>query len=307
VQATLATDIARRGSNFTIRKFTENPLTPVDLIEFGTIDPRTLAYLWFLVESQKSILVAGGTATGKTTMLNVITLFIRPEMKVVTIEDTPELRLPHDHWVPEVARESISSDEESGVDMYRLLKESLRQRPDYITVGEVRGREAFVLFQQMATGHPGFSTIHSENLDRLVDRLTTEPINLPPSLIENLDSIVFLKKTTKQGNTIRRVNEVLEMESYDRERDRPIVNQVFKWDPNSDKMEVGASSTLLKSIAEDRAMDQDEITEELKDRVKVIEWLVEKSVRNLDSINKAIEMYYTNKERLMERIELSGS
>lgn len=308
LQATLGTDIARRGSNFTIRKFTESPLTPVDLIEFGTVDPRTLAYLWLAIEHQKSALISGGTATGKTTLLNVVSLFIRPQMKIVTIEDTPELRLPHDHWIPEVAREPIS--EEGGkdvgsVDMYKLLKESLRQRPDYIIVGEVRGKEAFVLFQQMATGHPGLSTVHSENLERLVDRLTTDPIDLPPSLLENLDIMIFLDKTRRGGNFVRRINQVLEMKRYDRDSDKPIVNELFKWDPKKDKIGSENSSAVLKEIAREEGIEEDDIKRDLKDRIKVIEWMVERGIKNLDSINRIIEMYDSNKENLMAKIESS--
>ncbi|MCX6818588.1 MAG: type II/IV secretion system ATPase subunit, partial [Candidatus Aenigmarchaeota archaeon] len=164
VQATLGSDIARHGSNFTIRMFTEEPLTPTDIIEFGTCDPRMMAYFWILVEHGLSFLVSGSTATGKTSFLNVLSLFIKPQMKIVSVEDTSELRLSHSHWIPEVARTPIS--ETGKVDMFELLKSSLRQRPDYIIVGEVRGSEAYVLFQQMATGHPGLSTIHAENMSK---------------------------------------------------------------------------------------------------------------------------------------------
>jgi flagellar protein FlaI len=151
LQATLATDIARRGSNFTIRKFMEEPLTPIHLIKYGTADERVLAYIWLAVDYGRSILIAGGTASGKTTMLNVLSLFIRPDKKIISIEDTAEIVLPHPHWVSHVARTPISTGKEGEVDLFQLLKESLRQRPDYIVLGEVRGQEAYVLFQQMAS------------------------------------------------------------------------------------------------------------------------------------------------------------
>src|SRR3989344_9001670 len=186
VQATLGTDIARHGSNFTIRKFTEEPLTPVHLMNYGTLDVTMLAYLWFVVDYGRSILVSGGTASGKASLLNVLSLFIRSEKKIVSIEDTAELMLPHPHWVPVVARTTIGTEGRGEVDMFELLRESLRQRPDYIIVGEVRGKEAYILFQQMATGHPSIATIHAENVARLVDRLTTPPISLPGGLISTL-------------------------------------------------------------------------------------------------------------------------
>ncbi len=155
VHATLGTDIARRGSNFTIRKFTKSPLTPVHMLEYGTLDSTQLAYLWMAIENRKSILISGGTASGKTSLLNALSLFIRPSMKIVSIEDTPELSLPHPHWVPEVARTPISEGKKAGeVSLFDLLKSSLRQRPDYIIVGEVRGSEAYVLFQQIASIPP---------------------------------------------------------------------------------------------------------------------------------------------------------
>ncbi len=138
LQATLGSDIARNGSNFTIRMFSDKPMTPVDTIKFGTCDLKMMAYFWFLIEHGSSVLISGGTASGKTSLLNVLSLFIKPQMKIISIEDTSEIRLPHTHWVPEVARTPIS--EEGKVDMFELLRESLRQRPDYIIVGEVRGK-----------------------------------------------------------------------------------------------------------------------------------------------------------------------
>lgn len=167
IQATLGTDIARRGSNFTIRKFTEQPLTPTHMIKYGTLDPMQLAYLWLAIENGMSILISGGTATGKTSLLNALSLFIRPNLKIVSIEDTAELRLPHPHWIPEVARTPLSMKGSKGeVTLFDLLKSSLRQRPDYIIMGEVRGKEAFVLFQQMAS-IPGYEKVRVLNDDHL--------------------------------------------------------------------------------------------------------------------------------------------
>ncbi|MCK4714971.1 MAG: type II/IV secretion system ATPase subunit, partial [Candidatus Aenigmarchaeota archaeon] len=205
IQATLETDIARRGSNFTIRKFAEQPLTPSHMLRYGTLDSTQLAYLWLAIDNGQSILISGGTATGKTSLLNALSLFIRPTLKIVSIEDTPELRLPHPHWIPEVARTPLSIKGSVGdVSLFDLLKSSLRQRPDYIVMGEVRGKEAFVLFQQMATGHPSLATIHAASINQLVDRLTTPPISLPPSLIENINTIVFLSLSRHSGRYIRR-------------------------------------------------------------------------------------------------------
>lgn len=298
VQATLGTDIARRGSNFTIRKFTKKPLTPTHLILFNTIDEIVLAYLWMAVDYGRSVLVAGGTASGKTTMLNVLSLFIRPEKKIISIEDTAELYLPHTHWVPSVARTPIAK-KPGEIDLFELLRESFRQRPDYIIVGEVRGREAYILFQQIATGHPGLATIHAENLQKLSDRLITEPISLPPSLIGSLDIIVFMARMRYKGRFVRKVTEVIEMMKFDPEKG-PMVNTVFKWNPINDKFEVKADSYVLKKICEQTGISEGELQEELKRRILILRWLKEREVTDFREIHKVFTLYYTSPNRLLD-------
>jgi flagellar protein FlaI len=308
IQAMLATDIARRGSNFTIRKFTEEPLTPIHLLNYGTIDVKTLAYLWMVLDFGKSILISGGTATGKTTLLNVLSLFIRPEKKIVSIEDTPELKLPHPHWVPAVARTAISVVENRKVgeiDLFDLLKESLRQRPDYIIVGEVRGKEAFVLFQEMATGHPSLATIHAENMQKLLDRLKTPPIELPVGLIVSANTIVFLLATRYKNRQIRRVGEVLEVVGVDEITGIPIINQVFKWNPISDTFDIMNRSILLKQISDATGMNEKEISEELKGRMLMLEWMRFRNITNYRDVNSVINMYYNFPDRVVAAISSS--
>ncbi len=300
MQATLGSDIARRGSNFTIRMFTEEPLTPADVIRFGTCDVRMMAYYWLLIEHGSSVLLSGGTATGKTSMLNALSLFIKPQMKIVSIEDTAELRLPHAHWIPEVARTPIS--EEGKVDMFELLKESLRQRPDYIIVGEVRGKEAYVLFQQMAIGHPGMSTIHAENFPKLVDRLTSPPIELPPNLLENLDIIIFLKRIKRGRRYLRRVDDSVEVVGYDRETSLPKTKEIFSWDPQTDGFNSVDKSLLLRKIAAASGMSESDVNDELEKRAKVLEWLVVRGIRDYRKIASIINLYYTSKDLLLERL-----
>ncbi|MCD6558000.1 MAG: type II/IV secretion system ATPase subunit [Candidatus Aenigmarchaeota archaeon] len=301
IQATLSSDVATRGSNFTIRKFTESPLTPTHMIEFGTLDLLSAAYLWFCIEHESSILVSGTTATGKTTMLNVLSFFIKPQAKIVSIEDTPELRLAHAHWIPEVARSPIST-KKTDVDMFYLLKESLRQRPDYIIVGEVRGKEAYVLFQQISTGHPGLSTIHAESFVKLLDRLTTKPIELPMSSIENIDTIIFLQRIKKGKKYIRRVSEVVEVVGYDRDRKEPVVNRVFMWDPKTDSIKTVGKSFVLKKIAEKTNMSEHEIQEELRRRAEVLEWAVKHGISNYKEFTELINLYQTYPDKLLEKI-----
>jgi len=303
IQATLGTDIARKGSNFTIRKFTEKPLTPTHMLKYKTLDSTQLAYLWLAVENGKSILVSGGTATGKTSLLNALSLFIRPGLKVVSIEDTSELRLPLPHWIPHVARTPLSIKGDIGeVTLFDLLKTSLRQRPDYIIVGEVRGREAFVLFQQMATGHSAMATIHAASIPQLVDRLITPPISLPPSLIENIDLIVFLTLSRLKGSYVRRTDNILEVTGVS--DNRPDSVNVFSWEPSKDEYQVGEKSVVLKKIAKRLGLPDQNVQEELIRRKKILEWMLEREVYDYRDVARIISTYYTDPERVMSAVGL---
>lgn len=300
VQATLGSDIARHGSNFTIRMFTESPLTPIHMLRFGTCDLKMLAYFWLLVEHGSSILISGGTASGKTSLLNALSLFIKPQMKIVSIEDTSELRLTHAHWVPEVARTPIS--EKGKVDMFELLRESLRQRPDYIIVGEVRGKEAYVLFQQMAMGHPGMSTIHAENFPKLMDRLSSPPINLSASLIQNLDLILFEKRIRRGRKYDRRVFSVMEIMGFDSEKKTPITNEAFKHDPIKNSF-IGEKSSLLRKFSESLGIKKQDILEEIQKRAKILEWMHKKDISDYRKFSSVINLYYLSPDFVMRRID----
>jgi flagellar protein FlaI len=303
VQATLATDIARKGSNFTIRRFTEDPLTPIHMMDYETENAQMLSYLWTLVEHGKSTLVCGTTGAGKTSQLNALSLFIRPEKKIVSIEDTPELRLPHDHWVPEVARSGFGSSAEEGgeVSMDNLLKESLRQRPEYIIVGEVRGEEAYILFQQMATGHTGLSTIHADSLDMLMDRLTTDPISLSPSLIETLDCIMLIKRIRRDGTYIRRITGIYEVLEYDK-RGGIDANKVFGWNPENDEYTVENNSILLKDIADQSGMEYEDIQKDLRNKQHVLNYMQEEQIKHYREVGDIISRYYSEPKEVMEKV-----
>ncbi len=305
IQGTLATDIARRGSNFSIRKFTKFPFTPTQLLQYGTVDIKTLAFLWFCIDYGSSILVSGGTATGKTVFLNVLSLFIKPEMKVVSIEDTAELRLPHPHWVPHVARVPISAETEKRrgeIDLFDLLKESLRQRPDYIIVGEVRGKEAYVLFQQMATGHPSLATLHADTLEKLTNRLITPPISLPPSLLENLDLVVFLTKMKYKGKHVRKVKNIYEIVGFDMKEERIKTNKIFQWDAIKNRINIMNNSVILKKIIDRTGLSKKRVIEELKRRMLVLYWLQEKSIADYRDVARVINLYYDFPERTIDII-----
>lgn len=305
VQATLGTDIARRGSNFTIRKFTSDPLTPMHLLASGTVSEKMLAYFWYAIENNASVLISGPTASGKTSLLNALSLFIKPSLKIVTIEDTPELKLPHTHWVPEVSRQGIvgmGGKTIGEVSMFALLKGSLRQRPDYIIVGEVRGEEAYVLFQQMASGHSGLSTIHADSIEKVVDRLTTPPISLPPMLLETLDFVVFIKHIRYRGRYVRRVMELREIQKYDTKDKEIKTLRVFKWSPKSDQFDTDASSALLKKISIDTGVNEDHVKAELNKRIKIIRWLKANKITDYKDVGRIITAFYTNPDALLEEI-----
>ncbi len=289
----------------TIRRFTETPLTPIDLIKFKTIDSKMASFLWVCIEYGRSILVSGGTASGKTSLLNAISLFIPFNSKIVSIEDTPELTIPHPHWVPQVARQALAqvgAEKVGEVDMFDLLKESLRQRPDYIIVGEVRGKEAYVLFQQIATGHPSLATIHADTVERLIDRMTTPPISLPPSLIEALDMIVFIGKIKYGNKHVRRIKSIYEVIGFDREKNMPVVNQVFKWDPETDKyVEVNKSITLDR-ISKQFGVPSNYLQREITQRSKVLDWMFKNSITNFKDVAKLIRLYDIRPSELLGAI-----
>ncbi len=308
IHATLGTDIARRGSNFTIRRFTENPLTPIDLIKFGSMNEIMMAYFWLLIEYGKSILISGATAAGKTSLLNALSLFIKPTAKIVSIEDTPELRLPHTHWIPEVERSGFgvisSSGERMGqVTMFELLKGALRQRPDYIIVGEVRGKEASVLFQGMATGHAGLATIHADSMEKVIDRLTTPPINLPASLLETLDVIIFAKRLKYKEKYVRRVASVHEIKGYDYKNNRVKYIEPFEWNSNNDTFTIKDASIKLGKLKEDVGMSDLAIKEELITRANILKWMKRKNIVYYKDVGEIINQFYTFPEALLERIK----
>jgi flagellar protein FlaI len=271
------------------------------MLKYGTMSSIQLAYMWLAIDNGQSVLISGGTATGKTSMLNALSLFIRPNLKIVSIEDTAELRIPHPHWIPEVARTPIALKGTIGeVSLFDLLKSSLRQRPDYIVMGEVRGKEAFVLFQQMATGHPSLATIHAASINQLVDRLTTPPISLPPSLIENINVIVFLTLSRMGGKYVRRTNKILEVIGI--KGDKPFTSDIFRWEPSSDSYKTVENSTVLRNISERMSFTEDELKGELVRRKAVLEWMFDQKIYDYREVAKIISAYYNNPQRVMSAI-----
>ena len=296
LQATFGTEVTPRGSSFTIRKFAVEPLTPLDLIKSGTAPAGLMAYLWLAIEHRLSIMVIGETASGKTTTLNAILMFLPPNAKVVSIEDTREIKLYHDNWLPQVTRTGIG---EQGIEMYDLLKAALRQRPDYIVVGEIRGDEALTLFQAMSTGHASYSTLHAGDINQMIYRLENAPLNVPRSMIQFLDIVLVQGLHLKQRRRVRRTKEVDEIIGVDLVDKNILVNQFLKWEAKNDlHIQVGYPKKLEK-IAEIRGED---ILEELERRKRYLEWMIKNDVRNFRDFTRLIHAYYLNPESALSKI-----
>jgi flagellar protein FlaI len=302
VQASLAKDVTTRGPTFSLRKFREVPFTPVDIMRLKTASAEMLAYLWFVVENGANILIAGGVSTGKTSLLNCISLFIPTEAKIVSIEDTRELNLPHENWIPGVARVGFSGTGVGEVSMFELLKESFRQNPDYLIVGEIRGKEAYVMFQGMASGHPSLSTVHAGSVDDLMKRLQTHPINLSPGLMESLNIVIVMAHAREKGKSARRIKEIDEIESIDADTGVPRIVKSFVWTPSDDVYEYRGSSWILSKISREKGMGFNNILKDISRRKKLIDWLFENNVTDLSTVTNYIRLYRINPEKIEDII-----
>lgn len=303
VSATIAGDVATRGPTFTIRKFGEKPLSPVEQIQLNTANAELLTYFWYLVEQGANILFVGPTATGKTTFLNSVCMFIPPEKKIVSIEDTREIRVPHEHWISGLARTGFGIPTATGekygeVTMFDLLRESFRQNPDYVIVGETRGKEAYVMFQGMASGHISFSTFHANSVDAVVKRLTSPPIELSPTLIESLN-VVTIMAHTKEKNQ-RRVKEVVEIISVDPRTEEVKTNLVFLWDPVTDTINKVNNSQIIPKLVESKGGNIEDTKDDLERRKTVLEWLVSKDIKDYLEVVRYINMFYKEPEKLFQ-------
>ena len=278
LQATLGTHITKRGSSFTVRRFRDNPFTPVDLIKFKTMSSEMMAYLWMAIENGQSMMVCGGTASGKTTTLNAVLLFIPPQMKIVSIEDTRELNLPHENWIPSLTRvgfgaKNVLTGKAPGeIDMFDLLATALRQRPQYLMVGEVRGAEAFIVFQAMATGKTCYTTFHAESVSAMVHRMENPPISLPRSLVAALNLVLLQKQVKVQNKMTRRVQSLTEIVGIDPETNELITNAVYSWNPGEDTFLYSGHSYIYERIAVSHNWNMKDIDREVKRRVQMLEY-----------------------------------
>jgi len=306
VQASLAKDVTTRGPTFSIRKFRKFPFSPIELMNMGTASAEVMAYLWLVVQAGVSVLICGGVSTGKTSLLNAATLFIPPEARIVSIEDTRELNLPHENWIPAVSRMGFGVPESTGkrygeVTLFELLKESFRQNPDYVIVGEVRGKEAYVMFQGMSSGHPSMGTMHAGSVEDVIKRLETPPIELSPSLVESLDLLIVMTSAKERGEAARRVKEISEIQSVDIDTGKVHTLKSFVWQPATDTFEskIGESG-LLRKISFEKGLNIQKLTEDLENRKKILLWMQRHDVTKYDHVTELISMYYREPENIME-------
>lgn len=304
IQMTLGTCVTAHGSTFTIRKFSDTPITPVDLIKWGTFSAEAMAYLWLCIENNKSLIYAGGTASGKTSSLNAVSLFIPEKAKIITLEDTRELKLPHPNWIPSITRDSFTADERGAVDMYDLLKAALRQRPEYLLVGEVRGKEALTLFQAMSTGHTTFSTMHADSVASAIHRLENPPISVPRTMIQALDIMSIQAQTYTKGKRVRRNLKLVEIIDIDPNTRNIRTNDIFVWDSESDVFVRTGESKAIFDIKMRRGWGQSRIDQELYYRQKILEYMVSNEINDFNVISGIINAYQSTPEKVLKKLQL---
>ena len=298
-QLTLGTEVSDHGTNYTIRQFNDVPFTPVDLINWNTFSLDEMAFLWLCIENNKSLIFAGGTASGKTTSLNAVSLFIPSNAKIVSIEDTREVELPQRNWVASVTRPSFGQEDTGEVDEFDLLEAALRQRPDYIVMGEVRGEEGRTLFQVMSTGHTTYTTFHADSVGEVIKRFTTDPINVSKTLFTALDLISIQTQTRVDGHKVRRNKALTEINEYTPENDEINVRDVYEWRAETDDFIQMGSSSTLEEIKFDRGWSQEKLDQELFKRKVVLAYLIEEGINTYTEVAATVQAFVNDPESIL--------
>jgi archaeal flagellar protein FlaI len=296
-------EITPFGTAFTIRKFREDPYSIIDLINIGTFTEEMAAYLWICLENRASVMVLGGTAAGKTTALNALGCLVKPGSKIMTIEETAELNLSHENWVSLIARQSygLGGSSVGEVALFDLVKTCMRHRPDLMIVGEVRGQEAYVLFQALATGHGGMCTMHAENVQSAVRRLTQKPMDISPAYIPLMNIVLSVQRVhlVKDGvkkayRRILSVNEIVDSEKF---------IESFKWDPIKDQQTIDIDhSFLLTNFSERLGITRDQLVEEMQRRTNVLKWMRKENIRSYKEVATIIAEYYARPKEFYNKI-----
>lgn len=302
LEATLGREVTTHGGTITIRKFREEPFTPTDLIKTGTFSTEIIAYLWLAVDNNKSIIFVGETASGKTTSLNAISLFIPSESKIVSIEDTREITLFHKNWIPGVVREAFMGQEAASIDMFELLRSALRQRPEYLIVGEVRGKEAYTLFQAMSTGHTTYSTMHAGSVQLAVNRLLNEPINVPLMMLNALNIMMVQVLRYVEGKRVRKMESLSEFIGIDATSGDISIRELYKWNPVNDRMERSGTSKVLEDIMNSRGWSRERLDSELENRKIVLQYMVDNDIHDYRDVSLVIRMYASDPATVLNSI-----
>jgi archaeal flagellar protein FlaI len=292
--ATYKREVSPKGGSFTIRRFREEPFSIIDLIDLGTINEEIAAYLWLLVENRMTIAVIGGTGAGKTSTLNALASLVKPQMKIVTVEEIPEINVPHENWVQLVSRDSygLGTIKTGQVTLFDLVRTSLRYRPDYIVVGEIRGEEAFVLFQALATGHGGLTTLHADSIDYAMKRLTSPPMNVSKIYVPLINVTCMVERIqlpSAKGNITfgRRLTSISEVIDYEEYR------SITKWNPLNDTFQTAfEDSEQLQKIAIRHGLTRKDMISEIQHRTLLIHGLREKGVKKNTDLSNFITNYY---------------
>ena len=302
-------EVSKRGSTFTIRKFKPNPYTIIDLINFGTISPQIAAYLWVLIENMCSVMISGSTASGKTALLNSICMFMMPEMKVVTIEEVRELRL-HENWIPMVTRPSFQPGVQE-ITLFELLKSALRQRPDYIIVGEVRGEEAYTLFQAIATGHGGLCTTHAHNVKYAIKRLMTRPMDIPEMMLPLMNVFIQIRRVKRGDQIVRRAVTVAEIAEGHPGGDGPQIERRFEWRIEDDTFIYNPPSIIgtdiFKLISENKHISPEKLKEEQDRRETILRWMAKNKVSSYDDVANVVRNYYLTPDEVYNNARMDVS
>lgn len=300
--------VSADGPSLTIRKFKKDPLTIIDLINSKTITIELAAFFWLCFDGlgvkSANAIISGGTSSGKTTTLNALSAFINPKERIITIEDTLELQIPHEHVIRMETRPA-NVENKGELTMNDLVKNSLRQRPDRIIVGEVRAEEAITLFTALNTGHSGFGTLHSNDARETITRLTNKPMSVPEIMIQAIDFIIMQNRIyTPSGVSYRRISEVAEVVGI--EEGVIQLNKIFQWNPEKDTIEnVSVSSKTLSQIANLSGKSISELHHEIENRQLVLEHMVNHNIRSVEYVNAVLELYYKNPKKVLDRIMLN--
>jgi len=303
VQLTLGREVSARGSNFTVRKFSSVPHTPLDLINWGAWPLDAIAFIWLAIQNDMSMLFAGGTASGKTTAMNAMSFFIPPNSKVVSIEDTREVTLPHDNWIQSVSRRSFTGESGGEIGTYGLLQSALRQRPEYLIVGEIRTEQdvALTFFQAISTGHTGYTTFHADSVETVLDRLRNPPLDVPEQLLRSLDLVTVQKQQFVDGNRVRRLSELVELSRTNSGELK--THTLFSWDPATDSFEFHGQSRVRERIKRNRGWNDVEFDRQLDERRRLLRYLIDNEQTSYEAATTAIHAYGRRPDAVIEAVD----